>query len=130
ACGLPFMLYAATAIDADGFTLRAVSMFFAGVLLVVAFISLTRRRRDPLIDIRLLGFRAFLGATLVALLSGVNMFGGLLVLPLYLHLGMDTDITATGGYLLAMGLGSALLLPLAGWLTDRYGARSVILAGV
>lgn len=128
--GLPLMLYAATDIDANGFTARAVALFGLGALLVAAFMLITRTRRDPLIDIRLLGFRAFLGATLVALLSGVNMFGGLLVLPLYLHLGMETGIAATGGFLLAMGLGSALLLPVAGWLTDRYGARFVILGGV
>jgi predicted MFS family arabinose efflux permease len=57
------------------------------------------------------------------------MYGGLLLLPLYLQVIAARDTVETGFLLLAMGLGSALALPVGGALTDRFGAGRVTLAG-
>lgn len=57
------------------------------------------------------------------------MYGGLLLLPLYFQLATGRDTTETGLLLLAMGLGSALALPLAGTLTDRHGPGPVTRTG-
>lgn len=51
------------------------------------------------------------------------------MIPLYLQLEVGLDPTSTGLWLLVMGLGSALVLPIAGSLADRFGAGLVSLGG-
>ncbi|MEJ2379432.1 MAG: MFS transporter, partial [Pseudolabrys sp.] len=62
-------------------------------------------------------------------LTGAAMYGGLLLLPLFLQRSLGQTPTEAGLMLMAMGLGSAIILPVAGALTDRYGPRRISLAG-
>ena len=57
------------------------------------------------------------------------MYGGLLLLPLYLQLTAGQDVLETGFMLLAMGLGTAVALYFGGMLTDYYSAGPVTIAG-
>jgi EmrB/QacA subfamily drug resistance transporter len=127
--GLPLLLYGATAIGAAGATAITVLAVVAGAALASGFVLSALRADDPLIDLRLLRRKTFAAATATAGLTGANMYGGLLLLPLYLQLAAGRDIAETGLLLLAMGLGSAVALPVAGALTDRHGAGPVTLAG-
>ena len=127
--GLPLLLYGATEIGASGVTAITVLAVVVGALLATGFVLGALRTSAPLVDLRLLRRKTFAAATATAGLTGANMYGGLLLLPLYLQLAAGRDTAETGLWLLAMGLGSAVALPLAGTLTDRYGAGSVTLAG-
>jgi len=100
-----------------------------GALLATGFVLGALRTSAPLVDLRLLRRKTFAAATATAGLTGANMYGGLLLLPLYLQLAAGRDTAETGLLLLAMGLGSAVALPLAGTLTDRHGAGPVTLVG-
>ena len=51
------------------------------------------------------------------------MYGGLLLIPLYLQGRLHQSPADAGLMLLMMGLGSAVVLPLAGRLTDRHRAQ-------
>src|SRR5690606_39608108 len=62
-------------------------------------------------------------------LTGANMYAGLLLIPLYLQLVAGQTLPETGLWILVMGLGSAFVLPVAGALTDRFGARLVVTMG-
>ncbi|WP_149196286.1 DHA2 family efflux MFS transporter permease subunit [Luteimonas suaedae] len=128
--GLPLLLLGATEAGASGpgTSGSGLAACAAGAALLGTFAWRSLRRLQPLIDLRLLRNRVFTRATLVTGLAGANLYAGLLLLPLYLRaLGMQLGVI--GGMLLAMGLGSALALPLAGRLTDRHGAGPVVLAG-
>lgn len=127
--GLPLLLYGATETGSAGVTTITILAIVVGAVLATAFVLTTPGASNPLIDLRLLGRRVFAGATITLALTGANMFGGLLLLPLYLQLAEGRDGTQTGLMLLAMGLGSAVALPVSGALTDRYGARPVVLTG-
>ncbi|MGC7099987.1 DHA2 family efflux MFS transporter permease subunit [Amycolatopsis lurida] len=119
--GLPLLLYGATS--------RSVVLLLLGGLLIAAFTRTALRTPSPLVDLRLLRDRRFTAATVTTGFTGANMYGGLLLLPLVLHLELGLDSTATGLQLLAMGLGSAGALYFGGALTDRHGAGPVTLAG-
>ena len=127
--GFPLLLYGATEIGAAGATAVTVLAVVAGALLTTGFVLGALRTANPLIDLRVLRGKTFAAATATAGLTGANMYGGLLLLPLYLQLAAGRDTAETGLLLLAMGLGSALVLPVAGTLTDRHGAGPVTLAG-
>lgn len=52
------------------------------------------------------------------------------MLPLYFQTSAGFDATTTGLLLLTLGLGYALVLPIAGALTDRDGPGFVSLTGI
>ncbi|WP_048644937.1 DHA2 family efflux MFS transporter permease subunit [Nitratireductor soli] len=127
--GLPLLLYGATEIGADGMRLKNLLAVAAGILLTIAFVAVAGRAKQPLIDLSLLRRPVFATATATTGLTGLNMYGGLLLLPLYLQVVAGLSTAETGFLLLAMGLGSALALPVGGALTDRFGAGQVSFAG-
>jgi EmrB/QacA subfamily drug resistance transporter len=127
--GFPLLLFGVTEMGSESTTTIVVLATVTGVVLVSCFVLTTLCTPYPLIDLRLLRGRVFSAATITAGLTGANMYGGLLLLPLYLQLIMNRGAGGTGLMLLIMGLGSAIALPVAGTLTDRFGASKMALAG-
>lgn len=126
--GLPLVLYGAATIGvADG----AVSLFMLalGVGFIFVFVKHANRSIAPLIDIRLFCAPNFSAAVATAGLTGATMYGSLLLIPLYLQDTLHLSPTNTGFMLLAMGLGSAFALPVAGHIADRYGALKACVIG-
>ncbi|PRP96051.1 DHA2 family efflux MFS transporter permease subunit [Enhygromyxa salina] len=128
--GLPLLLFGAAEAASTGATTTAVTAIVVGGVMIVGFVFVTLDASHPLIDLRLLRCKTFAAATATTGLTGANMYGGLLILPLYLQLVAERSLAETGLILLAMGLGSALILPVAGSLSDRLGAGQVSLVGV
>ncbi|MFB9594015.1 MULTISPECIES: DHA2 family efflux MFS transporter permease subunit [Streptomyces] len=103
-------------------------VLLAGVALIAAFCVHSGRSRDPLVDVRLFRSRAFSSSSTLVFLSGVAVYGPLFVLPLFYarHLGYESS---TIGWMLApQGLGMLVGLSVAGWLTDRFQPRVLIMA--
>ncbi len=101
-----------------------------GAAMVVAFVAHAWRAGDrALIDIHLYRERGYSAATATMFLFGMGMFGALLVLPLYFQAVRGESALTTGLLLAPQGVGAALALPLAGWITDRWGARRVVPGG-
>ncbi len=102
----------------------------AGLALVAVFCWYALRAARPLIDLRLFARRGFAAAAAANLTLGTALFGVALLLPLYDELVRGRTPLQTGLLLIPQGLGAALAMPAAGTLTDRIGARRVVLAGV
>lgn len=119
--GTSLLLYGA----AEGARLPAA----IGAVLSLWFVHRALRLTAPLVDLRLLTRRSYATAVGVCTSTSAAMYGGLLLLPLYLQAQMGLSPIRTGSLLLAIGLGSALALPVAGHLTDRHGPARVCLAG-
>src|SRR5205807_9728795 len=66
-----------------------------GLLLLGAFVVVELRRREPLLDLRLLGNRLFRMANLVSLFSSAGFLGVLFVAPLFRQEGLEvTPLTS------------------------------------
>ncbi|HET6986673.1 MAG TPA: MDR family MFS transporter [Kribbella sp.] len=98
-----------------------------GLVLLLAFIL--RRSSDPLIDLTLFRTRSFAASTTLLFLTGFGLYGAMLLLPLFYQQARGETVTAAGLLLVPQGIGS-LLARIAGGLTDRIGARPVVLAGI
>jgi EmrB/QacA subfamily drug resistance transporter len=102
-----------------------------GVALVALFVWHAKARgKDALIDVSLLARRGFATAAALNFLLIGALFGSLLLLPLYYQLVRHESPLQTGLLLVPQGVGAAVAMPLAGWLTDRIGARIVVSVGI
>ncbi len=131
--GIALLLYGmAEAGNGGGFgSTRAVAPAAAGLALVGSFGWHASRRGDgALIDVSLFRRRGFATAAAANFLLIGALMGSLLLLPLYYQLVRGQTPIHVGLLLAPQGLGAALAMPVAGWLTDKLGARSVVPAGI
>jgi EmrB/QacA subfamily drug resistance transporter len=109
---------------------RTVAAGILGLVLVAGFVwHASVRGRDALIDVSLFVKRGFASAAATNFLLGVALFGSLILLPLYYQAVRNQSPLATGLLLVPQGVGAALAMPVAGWLTDKLGARLVVAGG-
>ena len=83
----------------------------------------------PLVDTKLLRVPSLAAATLQLFLSGFVLYGAMLLIPLYAQQVLGYGTFAAGLLLVPQGVGALLSRPLAGTLTDRTGARWIVVAG-
>ena len=102
----------------------------AGAVLVALFVRHAGRVPDSLIDLRLFRHRGFATGAAVNFVLGTALFGVALLLPLYFQILRGRSPLETGLLLAPQGLGAAISISLAGYLTDKAGARRVVPAGV
>jgi EmrB/QacA subfamily drug resistance transporter len=115
-----------------GFGYRAVIVpLAAGAVLLAAFVlHALRAHRPALVDVRLFGSRSFTASAALLFLSGLVLYGALLLLPLYYEQVRGQTALAAGLLMAPQGLGVLLTRGQAGKLTDRIGPRPVVLAGL
>lgn len=138
ALGGPALLAAtlATVLVALNLSLRlgvngpVIGLALGGATLAVVLTRHQRRADDPVIALDLLRRPAFLSANLLAVTANGAAFVGWLFVPTYLvdELGRSTF---TGGVVLAATpAATALIAPVAGRLSDRWGPATVAAAGL
>jgi DHA2 family methylenomycin A resistance protein-like MFS transporter len=101
-----------------------------GALAVVAFVLVERRGADPMLPPALLRSRQFVAANLVAGAMNFVGLGTILVLTLYLQGVLGYSPLAAGVRLLPGFLPLALMAPVTGRLTGRFGPRPLMIAGL
>jgi EmrB/QacA subfamily drug resistance transporter len=101
-----------------------------GAALVALFVRHALRAAAPLIDLRLLRQRGFATGAAANFVIGTALFGAALLLPLYFEIVRHRSPFDTGLLLVPQGLGAAASISLAGYLTDKLGARRVVPVGV
>ena len=84
----------------------------------------------PLIDVRLFKDRGFSAAAATTFWIGAALFGAMLLLPLYYQVVRGESPLAAGLLMAPQGIGAALMMPMAGRLTDRLGAGRIVLGGL
>jgi MFS transporter, DHA2 family, multidrug resistance protein len=102
-----------------------------GFTLIVVFVfHALYRASHPLIDLRLLRNRMVASANATRFLYAVAFFGTCLLLPGYFQQVLGKTPLQSGLLLLPQTLTAATVAPLVGHLTEKRGARDVVLAGM
>jgi EmrB/QacA subfamily drug resistance transporter len=132
ATGLPLLTYGLAEIGVTGgfSSLKVIVPCLLGIALVAAFVRHALRSRYPLLDLRLYRRSTFASASFTMFCLGAALFGSMILLPLYWQEIRHESVVDTGLLTAPMGLGMALVMPLAGRLTDRFGGGPLALLGV
>jgi EmrB/QacA subfamily drug resistance transporter len=132
ATGLPLLTYGLAEIGVTGgFSSTKVWLpLVLGVTLIVLFVFHALRTKFPLLDLRLYKRATFASASFAMFCLGAALFGSMILLPLYWQGIRHESVVDTGLLTAPQGLGIALVMPLAGKLTDRLGGGPLALFGV
>src|SRR5215471_16697479 len=133
--GLAAVLYASSASSMLGWNaLPVLGALLGGLLLLLLFVLLelrgSRTGRKPLLDLRLFTTASFASGTGASVLVFFCLFGGLLLIPIYLQLLRGLSAFDAGLFLLPQALASMVTIVVGGRITDRLGARAVVLPGL
>jgi EmrB/QacA subfamily drug resistance transporter len=130
--GLPLVTYGLAEIGVTGgFTaVKVVVPILIGAALIAAFAVHALRVPRPLLNLRLYRRPTFASASIAMFCLGAALFGGMILLPLYLQGVRHENVLDTGLLTAPQGLGAALVMPLAGKLADRMGGGPLTLFGV
>ena len=130
--GLPLVTYGLAEIGVTGgvSSVRVVVPIVLGLVLIAAFARHALRIPKPLLNLRLYKRPTFSSASIAMFCLGAALFGGMILLPLYWQEIRHESVVDTGLLTAPQGLGMALIMPLAGKLTDRWGGGPLALIGV
>jgi EmrB/QacA subfamily drug resistance transporter len=130
--GLAAVIYGlAETSGAGGFgSPRVLVPILAGLAALAVFVRHGLRTPDALIDLRLFANRVFSASSVTLILMVIAVFGGMLLLPLYLQVVRGESPMDTGLLLAPQGLGAMIAMPIAGQLTDRTGVGRIVPAGL
>jgi EmrB/QacA subfamily drug resistance transporter len=102
----------------------------AGVVLLVLFAAHALRTSEHvLVDIRLLRSWPLASASLLLFLSGIALYGAMILLPLYFQQVQGSSVLEAGLLLIPQGLGTLASRSVAGRLSDAMGPRWLVVIG-
>jgi EmrB/QacA subfamily drug resistance transporter len=105
------------------------ALLIASVVLLVIFVVVERRARDPIIPFQLFRNRTIAVATVAGFLAGVAMFGGLSFIPLFAQGALGMTATQAGSLLTPLMLAWVTMSIVVGRLILRISFKSLTIAG-
>lgn len=128
--GLTAFLVGLTLGALSGYTLVDVALIGVGLLMVGGFVYVELHSRTPLMDLTLFKIRAFTAGILSNFLASVARSGVSLVLTIFFQGALLYDAFRAGTALIPFAVAFVSLGPLAGYLSDKYGARGFTTTGL
>ncbi len=107
-----------------------IGLLLASALMLVLFVNIERRVRDPMLDLGLFRHRIFTAATVSAVLNYVCLYTMIFLLPFYLEDGRGLNTAQAGLLMTAEPLVMAVVAPISGTLSDRIGSRLLSTLGM
>ncbi|MBV9387251.1 MAG: MFS transporter [Chroococcidiopsidaceae cyanobacterium CP_BM_ER_R8_30] len=104
--------------------------FALSVLLLCVFTIIECRVAHPMLDLSLFKNRLFLAANVSAVLNYICLFIILFALPFYLITGRGLGSEQAGLLLITQPLIMAIVAPISGTLSDRFGSRLLAAFGM
>ena len=101
-----------------------------GAVLLLAFVLVELRVKDPVMDMRLFRHYSFTMANILQWATVGVLFGSLFILPLFFESVQGLSALTTGEILITQGLAMAVGLAIGGKLYNKVGPRILAIAGV
>jgi EmrB/QacA subfamily drug resistance transporter len=129
--GLALLVYAVVdAVNIGWGAPRTIICLIISALLLIAFVAIELRRRDPLVPFAIFRLRTLRGANIVGLLIGMSLFSMFYFISLYLQDVMGYSPIQTGIAYLPLAVGIILTAGAASALVTRLGFKMPLIAGM
>ncbi len=129
--GLSLLVYAVVDAVNAGWGSTATLLRLAGAaVLLVAFVLIEQRSRDPLMPFSIFRLRTLRGANIVGLLIGMSLFSMFFFISLYLQDVEHYSPIKTGISYLPLAIGIILSAGIAAQLVNRFGFKPPLIAGL
>lgn len=115
--------------------LRVWGLIAAAALTLAAWVRFESRALEPLVDMAMMRIRGVWTVNAAAFLVGAGMYSSFILVPEFTETpassgyGYGATVTEAGLFLLPATVAMLVVSPLAGWLTNRIGARVILVAG-
>lgn len=112
-----------------------VLLFVVSILSLVLFVRRELISNAPVVDLRVLGYRSLWAGSILSVIMGMALYGGLFAVPIFAQTILHYTSQQTGLMMLPGALTTAFLMPFAGALSRKMDPRlmlvigSIILAG-
>jgi EmrB/QacA subfamily drug resistance transporter len=109
---------------------RNLLLFAIVIALIVWFLRIERRAREPVIPLALFRNRVVSIAMIIGFLAGVAMFGAISFVPLFAQGALAATATQAGSFLTPLMLAWVSASIVGGRLLIRIGSRPLVIAGL
>ncbi|HFU9300350.1 TPA: DHA2 family efflux MFS transporter permease subunit [Staphylococcus aureus] len=106
------------------------TMFAIGIIFIILFVIRELRMKAPMLNLEVLKFPTFTLTTVINMVVMLSLYGGMILLPIYLQDLRGFSALDSGLLLLPGSLIMGLLGPFAGKLLDTIGLKPLAIFGI
>lgn len=106
------------------------TMFVIGIIFIILFVIRELRMKSPMLNLEVLKFPTFTLTTIINMVVMLSLYGGMILLPIYLQNLRGFSALDSGLLLLPGSLIMGLLGPFAGKLLDTIGLKPLAIFGI
>ncbi|CXZ45179.1 TPA: DHA2 family efflux MFS transporter permease subunit [Staphylococcus aureus] len=106
------------------------TMFAIGIIFIILFVIRELRMKAPMLNLEVLKFPTFTLTTVINMVVMMSLYGGMILLPMYLQNLRGFSALNSGLLLLPGSLIMGLLGPFAGKLLDTIGLKPLAIFGI
>lgn len=106
------------------------TMFAIGIIFIILFVIRELRMKAPMLNLEVLKFPTFTLTTVINMVVMLSLYGGMILLPIYLQNLRGFSALDSGLLLLPGSLIMGLLGPFAGKLLDAIGLKPLAIFGI
>ncbi len=129
--GFGMLLYGFSEAGNDGWTSVTVSgSLIIGLIFTILFVVREVRMKNPMLDMSALKYSGFTLTTLINVIVTMSLFGGMILLPIYLQNLRGFSPLDSGLLLLPGSLIMGFMGPIAGKMLDSFGIKPLALIGL
>jgi len=104
-------------------------LFVTSLVSLVLFVRRELRADDPVVDLRVLGHRSLWAGSILSVIVGMALYGGLFAVPIFAQSILRYTSQETGMMMLPGALLTAVLMPFAGKLSRKMDPRLMLVMG-
>ncbi|HCZ0849313.1 TPA: DHA2 family efflux MFS transporter permease subunit [Staphylococcus aureus] len=129
--GFGALLYGFSEVGNKGWgSVEIETMFAIGIIFIILFVIRELRMKSPMLNLEVLKFPTFTLTTIINMVVMLSLYGGMILLPIYLQNLRGFSALDSGLLLLPGSLIMGLLGPFAGKLLDTISLKPLAIFGI
>ncbi len=107
-----------------------IGLFVVSAVGLSIFVIIELRHPEPILELRVFQNPVFTISILIMSVVSIGMFGAMFLIPLYIQNVLGFSATTSGLIMFPAAVASGIVMPIAGRIYDKMGARLVVFVGL